>query len=216
MSRLTSLFSRFRSVRVRPTAPVEPETDQLWLIVGLGNPGPAYQRSRHNLGFMVLDHLAARNGIQTRLRKFKADCRDGRIGKRPALLAQPQTFYNLSGESVASLVNFFKLPPERLIVVHDDLDLESGRLRVKRGGGDAGNRGIRSLAEALATTDFVRVRIGIGRPAEGQQAADYVLMPLRGDESGAFEEPIDRAAQAIETIIAYGLETAMGRYNQRA
>jgi PTH1 family peptidyl-tRNA hydrolase len=132
------------------------------------------------------------------------------------ILVQPQTFYNLSGESIAPLIEYFRIPAERLIVVHDDLDLEAGRLRIKRGGGDAGNRGVRSIAGALGTPDFIRVRVGIGRPGEGAQAAEHVLAQMRDQELLIFQQAIERAALAIEAIVAEGLENAMNRYNQRS
>jgi PTH1 family peptidyl-tRNA hydrolase len=151
------------------------------------------------------------------------------LAEKPALLVKPQTFYNLSGECISDLLGYFKLSPERLIVVHDELDLEAGRLRIKQGGGDAGNRGVRSIAESLGTTDFIRVRIGIGRPQgftseiemePGQQPKteenkDYLLRPMTTAERHALAPILERAVNAVEAIAQQGLEAAMNRYNQR-
>ncbi len=214
MNRLSRLFNRFRAARSAQPA-LEPESEGRWVIAGLGNPGDQYRRSRHNIGFMVIDFLASKHGIESPSRKFKALYRQGRLGDAHVILAQPQAFYNVSGETLAPILDYFRIPPARLIVVHDDLDLESGRLRIKRGGSDAGNRGIRSIAAALGTPDFIRVRIGIGRPEPPAEAAEYVLRQMHGDELRTFQDTIERAADAIGTIIAEGLEPAMNRYNQR-
>jgi len=214
MNRLSRLFSRFRASKGAQPA-LEPETEGRWVIAGLGNPGDRYRRSRHNIGFMIIDFLASKHGIESRSRKFKALYRQGRLADTQVILVQSQAFYNVSGESVAPILEYFRIPPARLIVVHDDLDLEPGRLRIKQGGSDAGNRGIRSIADALGTPDFIRVRVGIGRPEPAAQAAEYVLRQMRGDELRIFQNAIERAADAIETVIAEGLEPAMNRYNQR-
>ncbi len=214
MNRLSRLFNRFRASKTAQPA-LEPQGEGRWVIAGLGNPGDQYRRSRHNVGFMVIDFLASRHGIENASRKFKALYRQGRLGDAQVILVQPQAFYNVSGESVAPILDYFRIPPARLIVVHDDLDLEPGRLRIKRGGSDAGNRGIRSITDALGTPDFIRVRVGIGRPEPVAGAADYVLRQMTGDELRTFRDAIERAADAIGTIIAEGLEPAMNRYNQR-
>ena len=217
MGRLRQLFARFRTAPEARTEPA-PETKRTprWVIAGLGNPGDRYRRSRHNIGFMVLDYLADKHGSAEPMHKFKASYREGSLGGASVILVQPQTYYNLSGESIAPIIQYFRIPPERLIVVHDDLDLEAGRLRIKRGGGDAGNRGVRSIAQALGTPEFIRVRVGIGRPNEGGQAAQHVLAQMRNDELLIFQQVIERAAPAIEAVIAEGLEPAMNRYNQRS
>ena len=129
---------------------------------------------------------------------------------------KPQTYYNLSGECVAAILGYYKIPAERLIVVHDEIDLEPRQLRLKRGGGDAGNRGVRSIAAVLGTPEFVRVRVGIGRPAPGLEAKDHVLHKMGRTELEAFKASIARAAEAVEAVIASGLERAMNLYNQRA
>jgi PTH1 family peptidyl-tRNA hydrolase len=217
MGRLRQLFGRFRTApEARPEPAREPERTPRWVIAGLGNPGDRYRRSRHNIGFMVLDYLADKHGIAGPIRKFKASYREGSLGGAAVILVQPQTYYNLSGESIAPIIQYFRIPPERLIVVHDDLDLAAGRLSIKRGGGDAGNRGVRSIAQALGTPEFIRVRVGIGRPNEGAQAAEHVLAQMQNDELRIFQQAIERAASAIEAVIAEGLEPAMNRYNQRS
>ena len=216
MGRLRQLFGGFRRTpEPREESTRGPGDSPRWVIAGLGNPGDRYHHSRHNIGFMVLDYLAERHGNPNTTRKFKAFYREATLGDAPVILVQPQTFYNLSGESVAPLIQYFKIPPERLIVVHDDMDLAAGRLRIKRGGGDAGNRGVRSIAQSLGTPEFIRVRVGIGRPDESSHAADHVLAHMRGDEMEVLQQAIERAAPALEAIVADGLEPAMNRFNQR-
>ena len=162
---------------------------------------------------------AKKNGVALSKRKFKGLIADVAIAGKPAILVKPQTFYNLSGECIADLLGYFKIPPDRLIVVHDELDIEAGRLLIKQGGGDAGNRGVRSIADALGATDFIRVRIGIGRPIdpgedkEGNK--DYLLRPMTNAERQMLESNLDRAASAVEALAESGLERAMNRYNQR-
>ena len=176
MSRLSRLFEKFRPA---PAREPEKRSDVRWVIVGLGNPGEKYRRSRHNLGFMVVERIAEARGTGVAQSKFKGLFGAARLktesGAADAIVLKPQTFYNLSGESVAPLLGYFRVPPERLIVVHDELDLESGRLRIKIGGGDAGNRGVRSITAALGINEFIRVRVGIGHPETAQDTRDYIL-----------------------------------------
>jgi len=186
-----------------------------WVIAGLGNPGEQYAGSRHNSGFRVLDRLALLKGASFTGHRFDGLAARVSFCDTMALLVKPQTYYNRSGECVARFVDHYHVTPERLIVVHDEIDLQSPRIRIKRGGGDAGNRGVRSITEVLATPEFIRVRIGVGRPKSDEDARDYVLKPLTDDEKAAFRETADRAARAIEAIIADGLESAMGKFNQR-
>jgi len=216
MGRIGQLFGRFRTA-TEPRRPERPaDGGPRWVIVGLGNPGDKYRRSRHNIGFMVLDYLASEHATGEPSRKFKALCHNATLGGVSVILVQPQTFYNLSGESVSQILHYFRIPTENLIVVHDDLDIVAGRLRIKRGGGDAGNRGVRSIAQSLGTPEFIRVRIGIGRPNEAAGAVDHVLSQMHNDELQNLQEVIERAAPAIEAIIAEGLNPAMNRYNQRS
>lgn len=216
MSRLAGLFARFRKAGPATDA-AEPRAEAAvrWIVLGLGNPGEKYRRSRHNVGFMVVERMARVRGVEPRQRRFKALVCEPEVDGQRTLLALPQTYYNLSGESAAGLRSYLKLPIERLVVVHDDLDLESGRLQIKLGGGDAGNNGVRSIAESLGTTEFLRVRIGIGRPAPGEDSKDYVLKPMVGREMASLEPLLDRAAEAVAAIITEGLSRAMSRYNQK-
>jgi len=193
----------------------------------LGNPGDQYSRSRHNAGFMTIDRIAKTKGVELNRRRFKGVTAEITLAEKPALLVKPQTFYNLSGECVSDLIGYFKIPPQNLIVLHDELDLEAGRLRIKQGGGDAGNRGVRSIAESLGTADFVRVRIGIGRPPDytvemepgrnpkTEENKDYLLRPMTSAEREALDPLLERAAGAVEAVATFGLEAAMNRYNQR-
>src|SRR5512146_598128 len=218
MGRLGQMFSRFRSARAgSESAPERPEElrEMRWVVAGLGNPGEQYHRSGHNIGFMVVDRLAEGCGARLDRRKFKGIFGEAKIGADTVILVKPQTYYNLSGECVAAMLGYYKIPVERLIVVHDEIDLEPRQLRLKRGGGDAGNRGVRSIAGTLGTPEFVRVRVGIGRPAAGRGAKDHVLQTMGRTELEAFTASIARAAEAVEAVIAGGLERAMNLYNQR-
>ena|SRR5271167_3940032 len=214
MSRFGRLFDNFRpGSGNEPSTPIRAETR--WLIVGLGNPGDQYRRSRHNVGFMAIERLAASRGAELTRRKFNGFYGEARDGETITMLVLPQTFYNRSGETVAGLSGYFKVPVERVIVVHDDMDLPTGRIRIKRGGGDAGNRGVRSIAEALGK-DFVRVRVGIGHPTDDHGDVDYVLRPLGSAETRDFEPILDRAGEAALAVIRDGLERAMNQFNTRA
>jgi len=182
------------------------------LVVGLGNPGREHERDRHNVGWMVADELARR--IDGRWRaKFSGQLAEVRLdGLRLALL-KPETFMNDSGRSVAAATRFFKVGPESLLVVHDDVDLEPGRLQARAGGGLAGHNGLRSLAQALGTQEFLRLRIGVGRPGRGdpRSVADYVLSPFElAEDVGAL---VSRAADAVETVAHEGVEAAQQRFN---
>ena len=182
------------------------------LVVGLGNPGREHERDRHNVGWMVVDELARRTDGRWRA-KFSGQLAEVRLdGLRLALL-KPETFMNDSGRSVAAATRFFKVEPESLLVVHDDVDLEPGRLQARAGGGLAGHNGLRSLAQSLGTQDFLRLRIGVGRPGRGdpRSVADYVLSPFELEEDvGAL---VSRSADAVETIAREGVEAAQQRFN---
>jgi PTH1 family peptidyl-tRNA hydrolase len=182
------------------------------LVVGLGNPGREHERDRHNVGWLVVDELARRTDARWR-GKFSGQLAEVRLdGLRLALL-KPETFMNDSGRSVAAAARFFKVEPESLLVAHDDVDLEPGRLQARAGGGLAGHNGLRSLAQALGTQDFLRLRIGVGRPGRGdpRSVADYVLSPFEvGEDVGAL---VSRAAEAVETLARQGVEAAQQRFN---
>src|SRR5208337_5584156 len=213
MAAIRRLFGSFRSSRGKNSESESRPTIQ-WVVAGLGNPGEEYSRSRHNSGFMTIDRIAKAKGVELNRRRFKGVTAETILAGKPALLVKPQTFYNLSGECISDLLGYFKIAAPHLIVLHDELDLEAGRLRIKQGGGDAGNRGVRSIAESLGTTDFIRVRIGIGRPPGNEENKDYLLRPMTGAERQALAPILERAASAVEAIAEHGLEAAMNRYNQ--
>jgi PTH1 family peptidyl-tRNA hydrolase len=217
MSRFGRFFEKFRPVRPREHDATDLRREEVrWLIAGLGNPGEQYRRSRHNAGFMIARRLAARNGAELSRRKFNGLYAEIRWDGGSTILVTPQTFYNRSGECVSAMLGYYKIPAERLIVVHDEMDLKSGQLRIKRGGSDAGNRGVRSIIESLATPDFIRVRVGIGHGEGAGDDINYLLRPLTNGESIAMEAVFDRAGDAVMAIIRDGLERAMNSYNQRA
>jgi PTH1 family peptidyl-tRNA hydrolase len=182
------------------------------LVVGLGNPGREHERDRHNVGWMVADELARRMDGRWRA-KFSGQLAEVRLDALRLALLKPETFMNDSGRSVAAATRFFKVEPESLLVVHDDVDLEPGRLQARAGGGLAGHNGLRSLAQTLGTQEFLRLRIGVGRPGRGdpRSVADYVLSPFEVDEDvGAL---VSRAADAVETVAREGVEGAQQRFN---
>jgi len=182
------------------------------LVVGLGNPGRQYEHTRHNIGWLVVDELARRHGGSFRS-KFSGQLSELRVGDLKVALLKPETFMNDSGRSLAAAARFFKVDPEDMLIVHDDVDLEEGRLQARQGGGLAGHNGLRSIAQALGSQEFLRLRIGVGRPARGDRrsVADFVLAPFDPDTD--VEELIGRSADAIETMAAEGLEEAQRRYN---
>ena len=182
------------------------------LVVGLGNPGRQYERTRHNVGWMVADELARRLDGSWKS-KFSGKLAEVRLGGQKLALLKPETFMNDSGRSVGAAARFFKVEPEGLLVVHDNVDLEPGRLQARAGGGLAGHNGLRSLAQTLGSQDFLRLRIGVGRPGRGDRrsVADYVLAPFDADDD--LEGLVSRSADAVETIAADGLEAAQQRFN---
>ncbi|HPQ80531.1 MAG TPA: aminoacyl-tRNA hydrolase [bacterium] len=181
------------------------------MIAGLGNPGREYSRHRHNIGFMVLRELASRHGIEAKRRSFGAHVGSGVIRGEAVILAMPLTFMNCSGDSVAPLIGYYKLSPGDLVVIHDDLDLELGRIKLARGAGHGGHNGIRSIIDALGTNDFLRVRAGIGRPPERMDPASYVLHAFDAGEEDAAGKLVSEAADAVEILLEEGLEAAMRR-----
>jgi len=182
------------------------------LVVGLGNPGREYATHRHNVGHMVVDELARRHGASWRS-KFSGQLAELRIDGHRVALLKPETFMNESGRSVAAAQRFFKLEPDAILVVHDEVDLDLGRLQARFGGGLAGHNGLRSVAAHLKTPDFLRLRVGVGRPERGdpRPVADYVLSDFDGTTDVA--ELVTRAADAVETLDAEGLERAQARFN---
>jgi PTH1 family peptidyl-tRNA hydrolase len=184
------------------------------LVVGLGNPGPRYERTRHNAGFLVLDVLAERIGGRFKAHKSHADVLEGRLAGLPVVLAKPQSFMNDSGGPVAGLARFYKVPVSSVTVVHDDLDLPYGTLRLKIGGGDGGHNGLRSMSTSLSSKDYARVRFGIGRPPGRQDAADYVLREFAAAERKDLGYFLDRAADAVEVLLSDGLDAAQNQFNE--
>lgn len=184
------------------------------LIAGLGNPGTRYQWTRHNAGFMVLDRLSEIAGIQISKKGFSGLCGEGWWKGERLLLLKPLTFMNLSGRSVAEAIRFHKLSPQDVVVVHDDLDIPFGRVKLKRGGGHGGHNGLRSILAELGNGDFTRVRVGIDRPVRGD-VVDYVLTPFSREETRQLPFLLDGVADAIGSLFADGLEKSMSIFNNR-
>ena len=183
-----------------------------WLVVGLGNPGQGYAGNRHNVGAMVVDELARRAGTALRTHKARAHAAQVRLGTGPggvpgpaAVIAVPSSYMNESGGPVSGLLRFFSVPPERLVVVHDELDLDAGTVRLKRGGGEGGHNGLRSISSSIGTRDYHRVRVGIGRPPGRMDAADFVLRDFSAAERKDLPFLLDDAADAVEALVALGL-----------
>ncbi|WP_124712717.1 aminoacyl-tRNA hydrolase [Mycolicibacterium nivoides] len=179
------------------------------LVVGLGNPGPAYAKTRHNIGFMVADVLAARIGSAFKVhKKSGAEVITGRLAGAPVVLAKPRCYMNESGRQVGPLAKFYSVPPARIVVIHDELDIDFGRIRLKVGGGEGGHNGLRSVASALGSRDFQRVRIGVGRPPGRKDPAAFVLEAFTAAERAEVPTICEQAADATELLIAQGLEPA--------
>lgn len=187
--------------------------DSIKLIVGLGNPGAAYRFTRHNVGFMVTDQLAQRHRISFDNRKFKSVFGLGSMGDCRVILAKPMTFMNLSGPSVRDLARFFKLDKKHLLVIHDDIDLVFGKIKIKQKGGDGGHKGVMSLIEAFGSGAFVRIRVGIGRPDTREEVEGYVLNRFDAQQSAQLDRVIIMAQEAVETILLKGLREAMNRFH---
>ena len=181
---------------------------------GLGNPGKEYENTRHNAGFMVMDALAEKIGADISEKKHKALCGKGVIGGEKVILMKPQTYMNLSGEAVAPLARFYKVPAEDVIVIYDDMDLPTGKLRLRMKGGSGGHRGIESLLYHLRQDTFNRVRLGIGRPPVGWAVPDYVLSRFHQEEQEDLNSALEKAADAVEGILKLGMSNAMNRFNR--
>ena len=186
------------------------------LVVGLGNPGDEYARTRHNVGAEVVELLARRHGGKLRGTKGRARSDEVRIGDKRVALAVPLTYMNDSGEAVAGLARRLGLEPEQIVIVHDELDLAPAVLRVKVGGGLAGHNGLRSIKQHLHSDEFVRVRIGVGKPPSKERGADHVLSRVSKREREAMDVTIEEAADAVESIVTDGVDAAMNRYNGRS
>lgn len=186
------------------------------LVVGLGNPGRRYEETRHNAGFLVVDRLAERSMASCSKKQFGALIGDILVAGTPVVLVKPQSFMNLSGQPTASLSGYFKTPREEIIVVHDELDLPFGQVRIKVGGGHGGHNGLRDLQQKLGTNKFVRVRVGISRPPPQWDVADYVLAKWTAEEAHGLAEVVDTAADAVEAVLRDGPVAAMNHFNTLA
>ncbi len=191
----------------------QPDRPAEWLIVGLGNPGAEYHNTRHNVGYRVVDLLAQANRIDNRHAHLRSLVGYGRIGETPVLLAKPITYMNLSGESIAPLSRFLSIAPDRILIVTDDMDLPVGKIRLRTGGSAGGHNGLKSLIQHLKTEDFPRIKIGVGRPAGG--TIDHVLGKFQRAELEPIAEALERAAAAVQVVLAEGMEPAMSRFNAR-
>ncbi|TDD77672.1 aminoacyl-tRNA hydrolase [Actinomadura rubrisoli] len=185
----------------------------LWLVVGLGNPGPSYAGNRHNAGFMVLDVLAGRAGGRFKSHRSRSEVLEGRLGGVRVVLAKPRTFMNESGGPVKNLRDFYKVPLGRLVVVHDELDIPYGAVRLKQGGGDGGHNGLRSITRSLGEKEYLRVRFGVGRPLGRMDAAAFVLKDFSAAERKELGLEVGRAADAVEALLAGGLGAAQNAYH---
>jgi peptidyl-tRNA hydrolase, PTH1 family len=185
----------------------------LWLVAGLGNPGPSYAKNRHNAGFMVLDVLAARAGGRFKAHRARADVLEGRMTGTRVVLAKPRSFMNESGGPVKGLLDFYKVPVERLVVVHDELDIPFGAVRLKQGGGDNGHNGLRSITKSVGAKDYLRVRFGVGRPPGRMDAAAFVLKDFSAAERKDLDLEVDRAADAVEALLSEGLGAAQNTFH---
>ncbi|AUS78343.1 aminoacyl-tRNA hydrolase [Actinoalloteichus sp. AHMU CJ021] len=187
--------------------------DTPFLLVGLGNPGPRYAGNRHNVGFMVLDLLAGRLGARYKGHRSGCDVAEGRLGGVRVVLAKPRSYMNVSGGPVVGAARFYKIPPARTVVVHDELDLPYGAIRLKSGGGEGGHNGLRSITSSTGTRDYLRVRFGVGRPPGRMDPAAYVLKDFSGAERKELEFFVDRAADAAEAVVTTGLEAAQNTFH---
>jgi PTH1 family peptidyl-tRNA hydrolase len=183
------------------------------LIVGLGNPGAAYRLTRHNVGYMVVDRLALRHGISLDKQRFKSVFGSGKVDGRHVILAKPMTFMNLSGPSVRDLATSFDLDTENVLVIHDDIDVVFGKIKIKEKGGDGGHNGVRSLIVAWGSDEFVRIRIGIGRPQMDNDVSAYVLGRFDAEQEKQFSDVISTAEHAVKTVLVEGVSEAMNRFH---
>lgn len=185
-----------------------------WLIAGLGNPGPQYAATRHNVGYLVLDVLAGRMGQKlAKHRRANADAAEGRLEGHRAVLLRSRSFMNESGGSIKAAADYAKIAPEQIVLVYDEIDIPFGTLRLKFGGGEGGHNGVRSAKRSLGTPDFYRVRVGVSRPPVRMDAADYVLRPFSGTERKELPSVVERAADAVEMLLTQGLDAAQNYYN---
>ncbi len=185
-----------------------------WLVVGLGNPGPKYEWTRHNVGFLVIDQLAEQADIPVQKLKFKALTNTAIVGRQSVLLMKPTTYMNLSGEAVSQAARFYKIPPEQILVISDDVSLPQGKLRIRRSGSAGGHNGLKNIIAHLGTDQFPRIKVGVGgKPHPDSDMADWVLSKFTGPDKAAMEETISRAADAVTCLLSQGVEKAMASFN---
>ena len=184
-----------------------------WLIIGLGNPGKRYRLTKHNVGFRVVDRFAEEKGIKLKRRLGKVQIGEGRVGADRVVIAKPLTYMNRSGVVVQKLIKELGIPLDHLVVVHDDLDIESGRIKIKEKGGHGGHKGVGSIIEQVGDPDFLRVKVGIDKPEKPDEGADYVLTPFDNEQRPLMAESMEQATEAIEAIIVSGKDKAMSKYN---
>lgn len=185
----------------------------MYVIVGLGNPGKQYEKTRHNVGFEVIDILAKEYGISVTKIKHKALIGEGRIGTEKVLLVKPQTYMNLSGETLIDIYKYYKVDMENIIVIYDDIDLDVGKIRIRKKGSGGTHNGMRSIVKCLGSTDFPRVRVGVSKPMPGQDLADFVLSRFRKEEADNLAEGLEKSYRAVDTIVRENMDTAMNKYN---
>ncbi|MFH1898300.1 MAG: aminoacyl-tRNA hydrolase [Candidatus Desantisbacteria bacterium] len=185
-----------------------------WVIIGLGNPGEQYSQTRHNVGFMAINHLCRLHNIKLDQNKCQARIGEGEIHEKNVVLAKPTTFMNLSGKSVAQLCNRCRVPSSQIIIIYDDVNLPAGKIRVRSQGSSGGHNGIQSIIACLGTKEFPRIRIGIGSPSEGIDMAEFVLSRFEREEMAIMDQSIELIARVVDTIIIDGVESAMNKYNQ--
>ena len=187
--------------------------EERWLVAGLGNPGPEYAGIRHNAGYMVAGLLADQMGARFKAHRSRNEVAEGRLAGVPVTLAKPRTYMNLSGGPVAALATFYKIPPARIVVIHDELDIAFGAIRLKLGGGDNGHNGLRSITQSLGTNEYYRARFGIGRPPGRMDAATFVLRDFSAAERKELPLLLDRCADAVETLLSKGLAVAQNTFH---
>jgi PTH1 family peptidyl-tRNA hydrolase len=189
------------------------DSQEIYLIVGLGNPGREYRNTRHNMGFLAVDALIQKLGFSRSKVQNKAIINTGSLQGQKVILAKPQTYMNLSGQAVSGLVNFYKIPLNHLLVINDDVDIPFGTIRIRPGGGSAGQKGVGSIIEKLGTQEFARMRLGVGRPPGQMSTPDYVLQQFSKDEEEFLRNFLDKADLAVEEFILNGLDAAMNKFN---
>ena len=186
-----------------------------FLIVGLGNPGNKYELTRHNIGFIILDNLAIKDGIELSGSGFKGIYGKGEYSGKTLYLLKPQTFMNKSGESVKEIKNFYKIPSKQMIIVHDELDISLGKIKIKQGGGTAGHNGLESIKASIGDSDFLRLRVGIGKPDMKGKTVKHVLSTFYKKEIDVLNETIEKAIDAVHEIVENGADSAMNKYNEK-